>query len=88
MNEIGSPILMRIVQRNYQKYRFETSLALKVPDFSGVIFGPKSSFLGVQKWIQKTIRKGCPNGVILASIFVPFSEPKREEVVFEKLHLA
>ena len=79
---------MRIVQRNYQKYRFGTSLAGNVPDFSGVVFGLKSSFLEVQNWIQKTMRKGIQNGFILGSVLVPFSGPKREEVVLEKVHLA
>ena len=88
MNEIGSQILMRIVQRNYQKYRFETSLAVKSPDRFGSIFGPKASFLGVLNWIQKTIRKGAKLLSILSFILVQFSGPKREEVVLEKVHVA
>ena len=42
----------------------------------------------IQNWIQKRMRKGAPNGVFLGSVLVPFSGPKREEVVLEKVHLA
>ena len=48
-------------------------------------FGQKGDLEGVQKRGQKQERKGAGIGAILGSLFVPFSGPSREEVVFEKV---
>ena len=52
--------------------------SLKTPDDLGLIFGPKSMFGGGPKLDPKNNQKRS----------LPFSEPKREEVVFEKVHLS
>ena len=49
-------------------------------------FRQKGDLEGVQKWGQKRERKLAENRTILSSIFVPFSGPNREEVVFEQVH--